>query len=57
MLTPNLVKFARDGTWYTNARTAVPLTLPAHVTLMTGALPLAILEQKIDRWIASKKAS
>ena len=25
--------------------------------LMTGALPLAILEQKIDRWIASKKAS
>jgi uncharacterized protein (DUF885 family) len=23
--------------------------------LMTGALPLAILEQKIDRWIASKK--
>jgi len=25
--------------------------------LMTGALPLAILEQKIDRWIASKKVS
>ena len=25
--------------------------------LMTGSLPLAILEQKIDRWIASKKAS
>jgi uncharacterized protein (DUF885 family) len=25
--------------------------------LMTGALPLAILEQKIDRWIAAKKAS
>jgi len=25
--------------------------------LMTGALPLPILEQKIDRWIASKKAS
>ncbi len=25
--------------------------------LMTGALPLAILEQKIDRWIASKRAS
>ncbi|MFL6750576.1 MAG: DUF885 domain-containing protein, partial [Sphingomicrobium sp.] len=24
--------------------------------LMTGALPLAILEQKIDRWIASKKS-
>ena len=25
--------------------------------LMTGALPLTILEQKIDRWIAQKKAS
>ena len=25
--------------------------------LMSGALPLAILEQKIDRWIAAKKAS
>ena len=25
--------------------------------LMTGALPLAILEQKIDAWIAAKKAS
>ena len=24
--------------------------------LMTGSLPMAILEQKIDRWIASKKA-
>ena len=24
--------------------------------LMTGALPLSILEQKIDRWIAAKKA-
>ena len=23
--------------------------------LMTGSLPLAILEQKIDRWIAAKK--
>ena len=25
--------------------------------LMTGALPLAILDEKIDRWIASKKAA
>jgi uncharacterized protein (DUF885 family) len=24
--------------------------------LMTGSLPLTILEQKIDRWIAEKKA-
>ena len=25
--------------------------------LMTGSLPLTILEQKIDKWIAEKKAS
>jgi uncharacterized protein (DUF885 family) len=25
--------------------------------LMTGALPLTILEQKIDRWIAARKAA
>ena len=25
--------------------------------LNTGALPLAILEQKIDRWIAERKAA
>ena len=25
--------------------------------LDTGALPLSVLEQKIDRWIAAKKAS
>jgi uncharacterized protein (DUF885 family) len=25
--------------------------------LMTGALPLAVLEAKIDRWIAEKKAA
>jgi uncharacterized protein (DUF885 family) len=25
--------------------------------LNTGALPLQILEQKIDRWIAAKKAN
>jgi uncharacterized protein (DUF885 family) len=25
--------------------------------LMTGSLPLAVLEQKIDRWIAEKKTS
>ncbi len=25
--------------------------------LMTGALPLPVLEQKIDRWIAERKAA
>jgi len=24
---------------------------------MTGALPMTILEQKIDRWIAARKAA
>jgi choline-sulfatase len=40
-LTPTLDVLARRGVRFTNARTAVPLTLPAHVTIMTGALPPA----------------
>ena len=40
-LTPNLDALAQRGVRFTNARTAVPLTLPAHVTLMTGVLPPA----------------
>ncbi|HEX6973261.1 MAG TPA: sulfatase-like hydrolase/transferase [Vicinamibacterales bacterium] len=38
-LTPNLFRFAREGTTFTNARAAVPLTLPSHTTIMTGILP------------------
>ena len=40
-LTPNLDSLARRGIRFTNARTAVPLTLPSHVTIMTGVLPPA----------------
>lgn len=40
-LTPALDALASEGTRYVNARTTVPLTLPAHVTIMTGLLPPA----------------
>lgn len=40
-LTPNLDALAARGTRYLNVRTTVPLTLPAHVSLMTGAHPYA----------------
>jgi arylsulfatase A-like enzyme/Flp pilus assembly protein TadD len=39
--TPSLDALADAGARFDNARTVVPLTLPAHVTLMTGALPAA----------------
>jgi arylsulfatase A-like enzyme/Tfp pilus assembly protein PilF len=37
--TPNLDRLAAESMAFTNARTAVPLTLPAHTTIMTGTLP------------------
>ena len=37
--TPNIDALRRDGILYTNAWSHVPLTLPSHVTLLTGALP------------------
>jgi choline-sulfatase len=37
--TPTLDRLAAEGTRFVNARTAVPLTLPAHVTIMTGTVP------------------
>jgi choline-sulfatase len=40
-LTTTLDGLAHRGVRFTNARTAVPLTLPSHVTIMTGALPPA----------------
>jgi arylsulfatase A-like enzyme/tetratricopeptide (TPR) repeat protein len=36
---PTLDRLAQSGVQFTNARTAVPLTLPAHVSLMTGTAP------------------
>jgi Flp pilus assembly protein TadD len=40
-LTPTIDGLARRGTWFTNVRAAAPLTLPSHVSIMTGALPPA----------------
>jgi arylsulfatase A-like enzyme/Flp pilus assembly protein TadD len=39
--TPNLDRLAREGIQFSNGRTPVPLTLPAHATLMTGREPPA----------------
>ena len=38
-LTRTLDALAARGVQFTQARAAVPLTLPSHVTMMTGALP------------------
>ena len=37
--TPNVSSLARDGVRFANAYSQVPLTLPSHVSLMTGLLP------------------
>jgi arylsulfatase A-like enzyme len=37
--TPNLDRFRKEAILFENAYTHVPLTLPAHVSLFTGALP------------------
>jgi len=37
--TPHLDRLARGGTNFTRARTSVPLTLPAHASIMTGNYP------------------
>lgn len=39
---PTLDALAARGTRFTHARTTVPLTFPAHASLLTGALPPAI---------------
>ncbi len=38
-LTPSIEAIAARGTRFTNARAAVPLTLPSHTTILTGELP------------------
>jgi tetratricopeptide (TPR) repeat protein len=37
--TPHLDRFAKDAIVFENAYTHVPLTLPAHVSILTGLLP------------------
>lgn len=39
--TPTLDRLAAQGLRFTEARTVAPLTLPAHVSMMTGLLPTA----------------
>jgi arylsulfatase A-like enzyme/tetratricopeptide (TPR) repeat protein len=38
-LTPNIDRLAARGIAYQNVRATVPLTLPSHVSLMTGTIP------------------
>jgi choline-sulfatase len=38
--TPNLDRLARGGANFTRARASVPLTLPSHVSILTGTYPL-----------------
>jgi choline-sulfatase len=37
--TPNIDAVAREGVLFKDVRTAVPMTLPAHVSMLTGTLP------------------
>jgi len=39
--TPNLDALARAGARFTHAYTPVPITLPAHASLLTGSYPMA----------------
>ena len=38
-LTPNIDRLAARGASFPNVRASVPLTLPSHVSLMTGTIP------------------
>lgn len=40
-VSPTLDRLAASGVRFTAARTAVPLTLPSHTTMLTGLLPPA----------------
>jgi choline-sulfatase len=37
---PNLTRLANEGIRFENAQTTVPLTLPAHASILSGLLPL-----------------
>lgn len=38
--TPNLDRLAREGILFERAHTVVPITLPAHASMLTGLIPL-----------------
>src|SRR5690242_18729078 len=50
-ITPTIDRLAASGIRFTAARSAVPLTLPSHTTIMTGLLPPAhgVRENGVDR--------
>jgi arylsulfatase A-like enzyme len=37
--TPNLDRLASEGVLFENTRTCVPITLPSHVSILTGLYP------------------
>jgi arylsulfatase A-like enzyme len=49
-VSPNLDRLAASGVRFTAARTAAPLTLPSHTTILTGLLPPAhgVRENGVD---------
>jgi arylsulfatase A-like enzyme/Flp pilus assembly protein TadD len=49
-VTPNIDRLAAAGIRFTAARTAAPLTLPSHTTILTGLLPPAhgVRENGVD---------
>jgi arylsulfatase A-like enzyme/Tfp pilus assembly protein PilF len=51
-ITPEIDALADSGATFTNVRASAPLTLPSHVTMMTGALPPAhgVRENGTDRF-------
>jgi len=40
-LTPSIDRLAREGTQFTSAFSAIPITLPSHATILTGLYPRA----------------
>src|SRR5205814_1134801 len=50
-ITPTIDRLTTSGVRFTAARTAVPLTLPSHTTVLTGLLPPAhgVRENGVDR--------
>jgi arylsulfatase A-like enzyme/tetratricopeptide (TPR) repeat protein len=56
-LTPTLDRLTDEGLTFTNARANVPLTLPSHATIMTGALPPehGVRENGLDRFDGSRQ--
>jgi arylsulfatase A-like enzyme/tetratricopeptide (TPR) repeat protein len=49
-ITPTIDRLASSGIRFISARSAVPLTLPSHTTILTGLLPLAhgVRENGVD---------